>query len=145
MECAEIEFGSEEYEQTLALRKLVLRDPLGLQWTEEEEAWEPRDRHFALKDGGALVACVVIRSLGDGAVKLRQMAVLTDWQGTGRGRSLLEGVEEILRNDGASSIELNARDTALGFYERLGFGRVGEEFVEVGIPHWKMVKKLGRC
>ncbi len=122
MECAEIEFGSEDYGQTLALRKKVLRDPLGLQWTEEEEAWESRDRHFALKDGGVLVACVVIRSLGDGAVKLRQMAVLTDWQGTGRGRSLLEGVEEILRNDGAGSIELNARDTALGFYKKLGFG-----------------------
>ena len=142
MECTEIEFGTTDYEETLELRKRILRDPLGLEWTAEEEAWEPKERHFSLSDDGVLLACVVIRPLQVGAVKLRQMAVETERQGAGTGRALLEEVEEILRQDGVNRIELNARDGAVGFYETLGFAKVGEEFVEVGIPHWKMVRQL---
>ena len=39
MRVEEVEFGSSGYEATLALRKRVLRDPLGLEWTDEEKAW----------------------------------------------------------------------------------------------------------
>ncbi len=138
----EAEFGSEAYGEMLALRKRILRDPLGLQWTEEEESWEPRERHFGGRVGNEMIACVVIRPQGDGAVKLRQMAVEPDLQGTGIGRELLEGVEKILVSHELDRIELNARDTAVGFYEKLGFRKEGEEFVEVTIPHWRMVKSL---
>ena len=47
-----------------------------------------------------------------------------------------------MRVEGVSRIELNARDTAAGFYRKLGYRKVGGEFVEVTIPHWKMVKRL---
>ena len=142
VQVAEAEFGSKSYGEMLTLRKRILRDPLGLEWTEEEESWEPRERHFGGRMDNEMVACVVIRPLGNGAVKLRQMAVEPARQGTGIGRGLLEGVEKILVADELDRIELNARDTAVGFYERLGFRKVGEEFVEVTIPHWKMVKNL---
>ena len=138
----EAEFGSKAYEEMLCLRKRILRDPLGLEWTEEEESWEPRERHFGGRGDSGIIACVVIRPLGSRAVKLRQMAVELAWQGTGIGRGLLEGVEVILVADERDRIELNARDVAVGFYEKLGFSKVGEEFVEVTIPHWKMVKTL---
>ena len=68
MKVEEVEFGSTGYEATLALRKRVLRDPLGLEWTDEEKSWEPKERHFSLWDAGALVACVVIRPLDEEAV-----------------------------------------------------------------------------
>jgi len=70
------------------------------------------------------------------------MAVEPPRQGCGAGRRLLEGVEEQLRVEGVSRIELNARDTAAGFYRKLGYRKVGGEFMEVTIPHWKMVKRL---
>ena len=142
MQVAEAEFGSKSYGEMLTLRKRILRDPLGLEWTEEEESWESRERHFEGRVDNEMVACVVIRPLGNGRVKLRQMAVEPARQGTRIGRGLLEGVEKILITDEVDRIELNARDTAVGFYERLGFRKVGEEFVEVTIPHWKMVKTL---
>ncbi len=138
----EAEFGSKTYEEMLSLRQRILRDPLGLEWTEEEESWEPRERHFGVRGDGGIIACVVIRPLGKRTVKLRQMAVEPARQGTGIGRGLLEGVEKILVSHELDRIELNARDTAVGFYEKLGFCKMGEEFVEVTIPHWKMVKTL---
>ena len=55
---------------------------------------------------------------------------------------MLSEVEKVLAGESVSVIELHARETALGFYERLGFARVGEEFLEVNIPHWKMRKRI---
>jgi hypothetical protein len=95
-----------------------------------------------MKVDKGIVACVVIRPLGNGAVKLRQMAVEPEQQGRGIGRRLLGGVEKILITDEVDRIELNARDAAVGFYERQGFRKVGDQFMEVTIPHWKMVKTL---
>jgi hypothetical protein len=37
---------------------------------------------------------------------------------------------------------MHARKTALGFYEKLGYSRQGEEFTEVTIPHYIMEKAL---
>ncbi len=44
---------------------------------------------------------------------------------------------------GAIGIEMNARDTALPFYLRLAYLIEGEGFEEVGIPHHRMIKRLG--
>jgi predicted GNAT family N-acyltransferase len=41
-------------------------------------------------------------------------------------------------------IALHARETAVGFYEKLGYVVSGERFTEVGIPHWYMQKNMNR-
>ena len=135
-------FGSEAYFGMLALRKRILRDPLNLEWTEEEKSWEEKERHFGCAVEGRIIACLVIRAVGDGVVKLRQMAVDPDCQSAGWGRRLICGVEQVLSGENISIIELHARATALGFYEKLGFAREGEKFLEVNIPHWKMRKRI---
>ena len=37
---------------------------------------------------------------------------------------------------------LHARRTALGFYQRLGFRETGETFLEDGIPHIRVERRL---
>jgi hypothetical protein len=37
---------------------------------------------------------------------------------------------------------MHARDGAIGFYERNGYLRDGELFMEVTMPHYKLVKKI---
>lgn len=141
-ELEELAFGSDGYEEALDLRYRILRKPLGVEWTDEERSWEPRERHFGLRVGGELVACVSIRPLNPGCVKLRQMAVELQRQGTGLGRMMLAQLEEVLRADGVREIELNARHIATGFYQRLGYRVEGEPFSEVGIIHRSMRKVL---
>ena len=143
MEFSEVTFDSPAYEETLSLRKRILRDPLRLEWSEEEKAWEARERHFVLREEGRVIGCVVARDLGENVFKLRQMAVEPQRQKAGLGRVLLERVEGLLIGEGVTGFELNARDLAVGFYEKLGYQRVGDEFVEVSIPHWKMEKMAG--
>jgi predicted GNAT family N-acyltransferase len=41
-----------------------------------------------------------------------------------------------------AAIELHARANAVNFYAKYAYRIVGDEFEEVGIPHFKMIKRL---
>ena len=141
-ECTEIIHGSAQYRQTLVLRQRVLRTPLGLVLSAEDTADEDRQRHFAMLDEQQLLACVVIKPLNMSAAKLRQMAVLPSCRGQGVGQQLIVAVEEVLRRGGVTRIEMSARQSAVGFYARLGYRADGGLYVEQGIPHVRMEKFL---
>jgi predicted GNAT family N-acyltransferase len=50
--------------------------------------------------------------------------------------------ENIARDRGFKRLNMHARKTAQGFYEKLGYHLEGPEFEEVTIPHIEMVKDL---
>jgi len=134
--------GSAEYWVAVALRRRILRAPLGLDFDPAELEREEPDVHLVAERGGSIVACAILAWTGDGALKLRQMAVDEHCQGQGLGRAVVEAAEEEARRRGVSRLELNARRTAVGFYSLLGYHAEGEEFIEVTIPHRRMVKIL---
>jgi GNAT superfamily N-acetyltransferase len=74
--------------------------------------------------------------------QLRGMAVDPSMQGGGVGRQLLLAAVERLRADGADVLWANVRDSAEGFYARMGWETVGEGFLSVGIPHHVAVLDL---
>jgi GNAT superfamily N-acetyltransferase len=149
MECRLVEHGTPEYEATVSLRYEVLRKPLGLDFTPEQLAAEVTDLHCALWAFGVpeppspeLLACLVLTPQIGGEIKMRQVAVQPDLQGKGLGRILVEFSEQVARQRGFKRMVLNARDTAVDFYLRLGYEIEGEPFTEVTIPHRRMAKSL---
>lgn len=69
--------------------------------------------------------------------------VLSTERGRGIGRRLLhEGVKTAISRMKAEEIYLEAQTYAIGFYEREGFKVVSDEFLEDGIPHVKMIRKV---
>ncbi|PTX93839.1 GNAT family N-acetyltransferase [Spartobacteria bacterium LR76] len=133
------------YAQERALRDTLLRQPLGLTMDAESVDWADGTRHFGLFDEtDTLVACVLASPGPNGSVRLRQMAVSSASQSSGFGRSLMQQAEAELRRSGVKSLSLHARDTAIGFYEKLGYSRVGDIYLELGIPHQLMGKELVR-
>lgn len=84
----------------------------------------------------------MLRPLLDGDVRMRQVAVVPELQGQGIGRAMVEYSEALARTVGFTRMILHARETAVAFYEKLGYAKVGERFVEVTIPHWAMAKRL---
>lgn len=137
-----IDYGSKGYEQMIALRKEVLRKPLGLTYSEEDLE---KDRHDillgAFEEDTILACCILTRTSGD-AFQLRQMAVEQKMQKNGIGAAIMSFGENIARDAGGRQIMMHARKTAVGFYERLGYSIVSDEFNEVGIPHVEMSKTL---
>ena len=109
--------------------------------TEEEVLAEGDQVHLVGLIGGAVVACALMR-VDDGVPKMRQVAVEPERQGQGLGAELVRAFEREAVRRGYKEIVLNARDTAVPFYLRLGYQVVGEPFEEVTIPHRKMRKSL---
>jgi predicted GNAT family N-acyltransferase len=138
----EVQHGSPEYAQTVELRRAVLRLPLGLDFTAEELAAEASDFHLAAFEEDMVVACLVLVPMPQQQVKMRQVAVRPELQGKGVGTALVEASEEFSKQRGFSLMTLHARDSAVRFYKRMGYHIEGETFEEVGIPHYKMVKRL---
>jgi predicted GNAT family N-acyltransferase len=80
--------------------------------------------------------------VADGVGVLGRLAVLPGTRGTGLGIALVEAIEERARDRGLDVLELHAQTHARGFYDRLGYEADGEEYLEAGIPHISMRKKL---
>jgi GNAT superfamily N-acetyltransferase len=77
------------------------------------------------------------------AFRLRGMATRPGLQGSGIGRAVLGRCIDHVREAGADVLWCNARVGALGFYERLGFRTIGDEFDIAGIgPHYVMWKDV---
>lgn len=138
----EVEHGSPAYWATVELRDAVLRKPLGLHFQAEELAAEKDSRHIACYRGERLVGCLVLRPMAGGDIQMRQVAVVAELQGHGIGTALVEFAEALSRKIGYRRLVLHARETAVPFYEWLGYARIGDRFEEVTIPHWAMEKRL---
>ena len=95
----------------------------------------------ALEDDRMLGCCMLVEE-GHKTVRLRQMAVVNDVQGKGIGRALMQFAENIARDRGFQRITMHARKNAVGFYEKMGYKKTGNEFMEITIPHYVMEKEL---
>jgi len=144
IEIKQVEHGSALYELEVDLRRRVLREPLGLVFTKEQLDAECSDIHLVAIIGGKIVGCLVLTPTGNGSVQMRQVAVDPTMQGSGIGRELVVQSEAVALNHGYQEMMLHARDTAVGFYLKLGYEIRGEPFVEVAIPHREMFKVIRR-
>src|SRR3546814_7287873 len=72
------------------------------------------------------------------------MAVLRDWRGGGVGDALLHALLRQARELGWNDIILNAQVSAQSFYARHGFVPVGERFIEAGIEHQALRRRIDR-
>ncbi|MFM9945338.1 MAG: GNAT family N-acetyltransferase [Bacteroidia bacterium] len=139
----EIEFGSPEQIESVNLRYKILREPLGLQFDENDLAKEHEDFHIAAFVNSKLVGILLLKPTDTpGIIKMRQVAVDEKYQSQGIGKAMVTFTEKFAFERGFLKLELHARKTAVPFYLSLGYFIKGDLFYEVGIPHKKMVKSL---
>jgi GNAT superfamily N-acetyltransferase len=138
----QIDHGSTDYQKMVDLRKQILRQPLGLSFTEEELENEKGEILIAAFDEEVIMGCCVLTRIDNETIRLRQMAVLDTVQGKGIGASIMGFAENIARDKGYRYMIMHARNTAIGFYEKFGYKPKGVEFVEVNLPHLVMEKEL---
>ena len=128
------------------LRRRVLRnnDPAANVVNPADE--DPATRHFAgFVEGELAVSASFFADADTGAYQLRYMATEPRVQGRGYGARVLAAAERHLANEGVTRLWANARDSALGFYRRLGWRVIeGTEHIsaETQIPHTVIEKDL---
>ncbi len=137
-----IAYGSEDYDQALALRDSLLRRPLGLSLYDEDLSGEKDAYHLGIFKGPELAAVLVLIPKDSATLQMRQVAVSQPLQGQHLGAKLVAFAESFAATQGFTRIVLNARQTAEAFYHKQGYTTVSEPFVELGIGHVKMEKTL---
>ena len=142
IEYKSIEVSSIAYFQSLGLRYAVLRKPLELHFNPSDFIHDFEHFHIGAFEGQQLVAILILSPINSGWVKMRQVAVDQAHQSRKLGTGLVEFAEKFIRDEGFTGIELNARKTAVTFYKKMNYEICGNEFEEVGIPHYKMMKNL---
>jgi predicted GNAT family N-acyltransferase len=129
---------SVDLEKVFAIRKEVFvgeqNCPPELEWEHEEES-----NHFLATVDGEPAGASRWRKTDKG-YKLERFAVLKKFRGNGVGQVLVQTVLDDLPKD-ADYVYLHAQIQAITLYERFGFEKIGPEFEEAGIRHYKMIKK----
>jgi len=137
-----IEYGSPEYSQMVDLRTRILREPLNLSFSEQDLFRDKEDMLCGYFEKSFLKACCILSRYDTETLQLRQMAVDNTCQGKGIGNILLNFAEQKAKENRFTKIMLHARETAISFYLKNGYQIVSNKFIEVGIPHYEMIKEL---
>lgn len=130
--------GSPDLQKAFAIRHQVFVLGQGCP-AELERNQEDESNHFLAFIGDKPAGASRWRKTENG-IKLERFAVLDEHRGQGVGQALVAAVLNDLPVD-EHYVYLHAQLPAVGLYEKFGFEKVGSEFVEAGIRHYKMELK----
>ncbi|KIL47439.1 GNAT family N-acetyltransferase [Jeotgalibacillus campisalis] len=130
-----------EKEDALFVRKQVFVDEQQVPIEDEIDHYDPESDHFVLYEQNSPVGAGRFRLVEESG-KIERICVLSSHRGTGAGAAIMQGIEAFAENKGIQTLRLNAQSHALSFYEKLGYHITSDEFLDAGIPHKSMVKKI---
>ncbi len=124
-----------DIEQALPLRQQVLWPDKPQDFCRvagDESAW-----HFGVFDNNTLVSVASVYPHKETA-RLRKFATLPERQGEGIGSLLLKHILAELPQHNIKLFWCDARESAMGFYQRFGLQAEGERFYKSDVPYYKM-------
>lgn len=132
---------------TFAVRQPVLRPGKGIETCVFDGDDLPTTVHFGIFDDEALVGIISVFKASNPYFKetdqfqIRGMAVLESEQKKGLGEKLVLEAEAYIAQNKGKRIWFNAREIAVGFYKKMGYDIIGDQFniPDVG-PHYVMHK-----
>lgn len=132
----------EEIDACLALRRAIFIDEQGVSEEEEIDGQDDRCAHLLVRRNGMPVAAARVQVTGDIA-KIQRVCVAREGRGSGIGARLIGFVIDHLEAEGRITlVRLDAQTASLDFYRKLGFEAEGSEFLDAGIPHRSMKRRL---
>lgn len=133
---------SKEYTDALQIRHDVFIIEQGVSLEEEIDELEDKTEHLVVYANSKPVAAARMLVLDNQTYKAQRVSVLKDARGKGYGAELMQQIEKRAKELGGEKITLGAQNTAIPFYEKLGYEVEGEEFLDAGIPHHTMTKVI---
>jgi len=133
--------SKEQLDEAYRIRMEVFVNEQGVSPDVEIDEHEEDSIHVLVKYNGEPAGAGRIRVV-EGVAKLERICVLAQFRKHGIGAAVMEELEEVAREADLSKAKLHAQTQAAGFYERLGYKADSDEFMEEGIPHIRMIKKL---
>ena len=130
-----------ELARCLELRRVVFIEEQQVPEDLELDQTEQDCTHFIATAGDVDVGTARLKPV-DGKAKAQRVAVLKSHRKSGIGKLLMSALEDEAKKQGLSSVVLSSQVSAVPFYERLGYVAHGPVYVDAGIDHRDMTKKL---
>ena len=127
---------NDEKNLALNIRREVFIKGLYIPEHLEIDSNEESSKYILAKVDGKSVGTARWRKTDEG-MKLERFAVLNDYRSIGIGTMMTKFILNQLKN--SKLIYLNAQESAISFYEKMGFKPIGPRFKEVNIEHQKMI------
>ena len=134
-------WGTDDLSGALSVRRSVLGGEGSGSQGCEFDACEAQAEHVVVYEKEKPVAAGRMR-FGDGWAQLERICVLKSQRGSGYGKAVVMALEYLARSRGVYLLTVCAQLEAEKFYAGQGYVRVSRQFLEVGIPHITMEKKM---
>ena len=134
----------EEFKDYYHLRWKLLRAPWHQPEGSEIDDLETQCFHvMAVNDNNELIGVARLQFNTTIEAQIRYMAVTKDMERKGVGSALIHAVETHALNNHRKNIVLDARETALDFYKKLGYQLIDKSYLLFDeIQHYRMQKTL---
>ena len=123
-------WNSPLYNEALTLRNNELKLSSGKQLLFQAPREEKNDLHLVVKRGNRVVGTLLLHPISNECAQIKQVAVDAHFQGVGLGKNLLIYAEQIARSFGFCFVFLTGRKQAWGFYEKLGYQAISDDYEE---------------
>jgi len=131
-----------ELQGAFQVRRRVFVEEQGVPEDEEYDDCDSEALHIVAKEGDRVIGTARVQFLTDNHAKIERMAVLIPFRRKGIGTKIMTLLDEELKNRQVEQVVLHAQCAVAGFYESCGFKKYGAPFLEVGIEHIKMQKRI---
>ena len=128
-------------EAALTLRSRVFCEEQGVSFEADQDGRDPEATHIVAVDEGAVIGTCRLLFRGPVA-RLGRLAVQAERRGDGVGAAILREADRVATGAGAETIALHAQTYAQSLYDSAGYEEYGPTFVEEGIEHVAMEKRL---
>jgi len=129
--------GTEDLEETFAIRREVFVEEQGIDEDEEFDEFDTQALHLIVYVDEQPAATG--RIWHDGSTfRIGRLAVLKRLRGQKIGDLALRLLLYKSFTSGAEAIEISAQTYIVPLYKKFGFKQYGEEYIEAGIPHIAM-------
>lgn len=109
---------------------------------EERDAYDAAAIHALLWQDGRAVATARMVIRPDRVAKIGRVAVRVERRGQGLGAALMQALHDEAARLRLSACLLDAQEAVCDFYAALGYVAEGERFVEAGIWHRRMRRRI---
>ena len=108
----------------------------------ERDDSDPSAVHVVASDGAAVIGTARLRRKGE--ARIGRVAVLPAWRRRGIAGMLLAALEGEARRFGLAEVTLHSQSYVQALYAQNGYVITGPHFMDAGIDHVPMAKRLDR-
>jgi predicted GNAT family N-acyltransferase len=133
-----------DHGRCIVVRTLVFEVEQGVANEIEIDQHEDACRHILGMDDDNPIAAARWRVYRPGVAKIERVAILKPWRARNLGTALMQATISDIKHAAPEleTLRLEAQDSAIAFYEKIGFAVVGDGFLQANIPHHAMERDV---